>query len=214
LEDVFKRALAVTTGDRFATAGEFWQAVRASLNMPEMLMTGEPGGARSFAFGAGGTNPQPSGAAGPTLHGAPGAPAANSKMFSSAATELGAPLSSASATRANVVATNPAPAAALERRRSLRASRWRRRRRRCRIFFLMGRSRGDAHEWSGRRPACGQRRLCARRRRSAAAQEVQREDGHPRGASFHGGATTRMRLTRKNPLTRRRSSSIASIFTG
>src|SRR6185369_11978587 len=36
LEAVFKKALAVKTSDRHATAGEFWQAVRASQNMPGM----------------------------------------------------------------------------------------------------------------------------------------------------------------------------------
>jgi formylglycine-generating enzyme required for sulfatase activity/serine/threonine protein kinase len=93
LEAVFQRALAVKTGDRFATAGEFWQAVRGALNMPDMRMTADPGGARSLAYGAGGT--------------------------SSAPTELGASLSSGSLavatqtgpTVGSVVATNPLPAA-------------------------------------------------------------------------------------------------------
>jgi formylglycine-generating enzyme required for sulfatase activity len=57
-------------------------------------------------------------AAGPTLKGAPAASAANPKVFSTAPTELGGPGSAAggatgamgaTATRANVVATNPAP---------------------------------------------------------------------------------------------------------
>jgi formylglycine-generating enzyme required for sulfatase activity/serine/threonine protein kinase len=119
LEGVFQRALAVKTGDRFATAGEFWQAVRAALHMPDMRMTADPGGSRSFAYGAGGTQPQPSALGGPTLQGSPTASAPNPKVFSTAPTELGAPLSSGSlgaatgigATRANVVATNPAPTA-------------------------------------------------------------------------------------------------------
>jgi formylglycine-generating enzyme required for sulfatase activity/serine/threonine protein kinase len=113
LEAVFQRALAVKTGDRFATAGEFWQGVRGALKMPDMRMTADPGGARSLAFGAGGTNPVP-GVGGPTLKGSPTASAAN-PMFSSAPTELGGPLGSSAtgtgATRANVVATNPAPGA-------------------------------------------------------------------------------------------------------
>jgi formylglycine-generating enzyme required for sulfatase activity/serine/threonine protein kinase len=118
LEAVFRRALAVKTGDRFATVGEFWQAVRGSLNMSDMRMTADPGGARSAARGAVGTQPQPSGVGvgGPALKGSPTATAPN--LFSSAPTEFRTPLSSgsqpvgtASATRANVVATNPAPGA-------------------------------------------------------------------------------------------------------
>jgi eukaryotic-like serine/threonine-protein kinase len=119
LEAVFQRALAVKTGDRFATAGEFWQAVRSALNLPALRMT-EQGAARSLAQGQGGTGPQPGTPGGPTWKGAP-APVANPNLFSSAPTELGASLSSGylavasgtSATRANVTATNPvAPVAA------------------------------------------------------------------------------------------------------
>jgi formylglycine-generating enzyme required for sulfatase activity/serine/threonine protein kinase len=124
LEAVFQRALAVKTGDRFATAGEFWQTVRAALNMPDMRMTADPGGSRSFAYGSAGTNPLPAG--GPTLKGAPNASVANPKAFSAAPTELGGPLSSGSlavatgngATRANVSATNPTPGAASPRSKS------------------------------------------------------------------------------------------------
>ena len=36
LEAVFQKALAVRPQDRYGTAGEFWQAVRASQNMPDM----------------------------------------------------------------------------------------------------------------------------------------------------------------------------------
>jgi formylglycine-generating enzyme required for sulfatase activity/serine/threonine protein kinase len=108
LESVFQRALAVKTADRFATAGEFWQAVRAGLNMPAMQMTANA--PRSFAYPAGGAG-APIG--GPTLPGAGGAP--NPKVFSSAPTEVGASIPGGamgtSATRANVVATNPAPTA-------------------------------------------------------------------------------------------------------
>ena len=107
LEAVFQRALAVKTADRYATAGEFWQGVRGALNMPDMRMTADPGGARNL-----GTNPMSP--AGPTLKGPTTATAPN-PMFSSAPTELGAPLGSGAtgtgATRANVVATNPAPGA-------------------------------------------------------------------------------------------------------
>jgi len=39
LEPVFQRALAVKPADRYATAGEFWQAVRRSQNMPGMKMS-------------------------------------------------------------------------------------------------------------------------------------------------------------------------------
>src|SRR6185503_7848838 len=46
LEAVFVKALAVKTGDRFATAGEFWQAVRGALNMPDVRLTGEPAASR------------------------------------------------------------------------------------------------------------------------------------------------------------------------
>ena len=42
LEAVFKKALAVKTTDRHATAGEFWQAVRASQNMPGMSAMSDP----------------------------------------------------------------------------------------------------------------------------------------------------------------------------
>jgi eukaryotic-like serine/threonine-protein kinase len=42
LEAVFKKALAVKTSDRHATAGEFWQAVRASQNMPGMASISDP----------------------------------------------------------------------------------------------------------------------------------------------------------------------------
>jgi formylglycine-generating enzyme required for sulfatase activity len=119
LEAIFQRALAVKTGDRYATAGEFWQAVRGALHMPDMRMTADPGGARSFAFGAGGTSPAP-GAGGPTLKGSPPkgpltASAPHPNVFSSAPTELGGATGGSTAgtgaTRANVVATNPAPGA-------------------------------------------------------------------------------------------------------
>src|SRR5262249_19681957 len=39
LEAVFVKALAVKPQERFATAGEFWQAVRRSQNMPGMQMS-------------------------------------------------------------------------------------------------------------------------------------------------------------------------------
>jgi formylglycine-generating enzyme required for sulfatase activity/serine/threonine protein kinase len=157
LEAVFQRALAVKTGDRFATAGEFWQAVRAALNMPDMRMTGDAGGSRSLAVGAGGTNPQPSGAVagGPTLQGAVPTSPANPKVFSTAPTELGTPLSSGSlatgtgTTRANVVATNPTPTAPRSKTGVLVGA----------VlggvavagagFFLMGRGKGDGPSLSG-----------------------------------------------------------------
>jgi formylglycine-generating enzyme required for sulfatase activity/serine/threonine protein kinase len=113
LEDVFRKALAVKTSERYATAGEFWVAVRGALNMPNVRMTADA--PRSFAF-PGGTAPVPSGAiGGPTLKGAAAAPA-TPNLMSSAPTELGnsIPLggaSGANATRANVSATNPTPSA-------------------------------------------------------------------------------------------------------
>ncbi|MET0592578.1 MAG: bifunctional serine/threonine-protein kinase/formylglycine-generating enzyme family protein [Polyangiaceae bacterium] len=147
LEGIFLKALAVKTTERYATAGEFWQAVRGALNMPNVRMTADA--PRSFAF-SGGTAPVPSGAiGGPTLQGAAGVPA-NPNLFSSAQTELGnsIPLpgggSGATATRANVSATNPTPAAppsksgviiggALAGIAVVAAG-----------FFLMGRGKGDA----------------------------------------------------------------------
>jgi len=120
LEAVFQRALAVKTADRFATAGEFWQAVRGALNMSDMRLTADPGGARNFAYGGEGTNPQPAGAlGGPTLQGGPSMAGPNPYGSATAPTELGTSLTAGSlanaaragATHANVVATNPAPTA-------------------------------------------------------------------------------------------------------
>jgi len=42
LEAVLRKALAVTPRDRYATAGEFWQAVRSSQNMPALRAMSEP----------------------------------------------------------------------------------------------------------------------------------------------------------------------------
>src|SRR5260221_4556340 len=42
LEAVLHKALAIRTQDRFATAGEFWQAVRASQNMPNLHAMTDP----------------------------------------------------------------------------------------------------------------------------------------------------------------------------
>jgi formylglycine-generating enzyme required for sulfatase activity len=153
LEQVFRRALAVKTGDRFATAGEFWQAVRASLHMPDARMTGDPAGPRSFAFGAGATGPQASGVlGGPTLKGAPSASGASPKVFSTAPTELGSPLSSGSlagasetgATRANVVATNPAPSGPRSKSGVIVGSVLGAAAIAGTGFFLMGRGKGEA----------------------------------------------------------------------
>ena len=101
--------------EQVAISSEDARAVRAALDMPDLRMT-EPG-PRSLAYGAGGTSPMSGAAAGPTLRGA-GASAANPRVFGTAPTELGSAsglaASSASgtnATRANVVATNPAPSA-------------------------------------------------------------------------------------------------------
>jgi eukaryotic-like serine/threonine-protein kinase len=154
LEAVFRRALAVKTGDRFATAGEFWQAVRAALNMPDMRMTAEPGGSRSAVRAGSGPQAQAPGvgAGGPTLKGSPAASVRNPNVFSSAPTELGTPLSSGSlaistggsATRSNVTATNPTPSAPRSKSGVIVGA----------VvagiavagtgFFLMGRGKGDA----------------------------------------------------------------------
>jgi formylglycine-generating enzyme required for sulfatase activity/serine/threonine protein kinase len=145
LEAVFQRALAVKTGERFATAGEFWQGVRGALNMPDMRMTGDPGGARSLSLGSGGTNPMP-GTAGPTLR---GSPAASAPMFSSAPTELGVPMGSGAsmgtgATRANVVSTNPAPVAPRSKSTVLVSALIGGAVVAAAGFFLMSRGKGDA----------------------------------------------------------------------
>ena len=48
VEAIFQKALAVKPADRFATAGEFWQAVRASQHLPALGGTLNPAGARSW----------------------------------------------------------------------------------------------------------------------------------------------------------------------
>jgi formylglycine-generating enzyme required for sulfatase activity len=52
LEEVLLRALAVRPQDRYPTAGEFWQGVRASQHLPTARTTGDPRGA-SWVAGQG-----------------------------------------------------------------------------------------------------------------------------------------------------------------
>jgi formylglycine-generating enzyme required for sulfatase activity len=105
LESVFKKALAVKPSERYQTAGEFWQAVRAALNMPGMASMSDPN-PRSWV------NPPASARGGgvPTVPGAATGPITD-PAIASAKTELHTgPAPGGASTRDPVAATAPTAA--------------------------------------------------------------------------------------------------------